>query len=605
MRQNNEVEEIVEFTEKSAEFVKAYPACSYIIREVIEKLGNTRDFVLRDLYKFVSEIWDSCTSTVSCGIPLEIQVELIKKLARFLSEAIKNSKNTNEYLKIKIEFEDELQEFWKKTKSSLWKTEIRRIPLSPRDTQIDKIDNKLKKRLLKIIADYRLIFDANIPVFLVRSGYRSFYFINPSYLTLPVYIHENDSKKKIKDFEEFLEELFNTNSKDKKAVTLFVKRFGEDVGTVTWSIPLTELGVPPIIYDLGSKYFFWSKGPIIKRDPQSVNLVIDLTTTGGTARKVIEIIKEEFKKPPSECTILINRGFGILEIDGVKPTTIVNWGDFIEFFRLVPEILRVSISSRIEKLGYVWPSIYPYRNYLREIYLYEKYLSEHKENIIMELCKEFEDKFEEFITQNYELKERDGKFYLFSVYDTEKTKNEVFNYLLTIHTLCWKHIYEKIFGEEDKAYLEKPLEFLLDSLEFDTDEKITVPFLPELLKKKLSEKEYEIPSIDPMDRIHRIFVSNTEEIIGHIDKRLKEIFLDKGLPLGRVITKEQAERMVKGIVNEFIDDVIVKTCEKYGWDHPKYGVEGGREGFVETLPELKKFLGEVFEKIVKKYYKIK
>jgi hypothetical protein len=218
---------------------------------------------------------------------------------------------------------------------------------------------------------------------------------------------------------------------------------------------------------------------------------------------------------------------------------------------------------------------------------------------------EFRERFENFVEKYYNLLEKEGRAHLFGWYNTEKSKMDVQNYLLTIHVFCWNHMYRKIFGEEDEDYLKKPLEYLLDSLEFDENEEITVPFLPNLLEEKLREGEYESEFIDPMDRIHRIFVSNTEKIVKHTNKRLEKIFEKIDPPWGAVITKEQAERIIERKAERLIHALIVQPAEKHGWDHPEFGVEGGKEAFEKDLPMLRQSFRKFVKEVVNKVYKIK
>ncbi len=594
--------EIAGFVKNSLDFVSRYPACTYILRNVIEVMRRSENYALQDLGEELYNIWASSTSTVSCGIPVNLQIEFIKKFVGSALEIINklNSHKEKNYLEAKLKFKREMEEFWNsRTISNLWKVKVERCPENNFNIPNIQHESKLSELLLKFITKHRIILYSEEPMFILRSGYRSFYFINPFHFISSILLAgDGNTKKKISEFEEFLGELFKEVRKkvngNKIVTILFEKRFGEDPGTVVLSPILEELRIPSLVYDLESEYA-WPKGPIFRRLNGSVDFepipIVDLTTTGGTARTMVRLIQNQLNKKPLLCPILISRGNAHLGLDGVTPLVILTWDKITESLGLTPEILKVSISSENEHMGYVWPSIYPFHDYLKDIYLYEKYLKPEREEILMDLEKEFRQKFEKFIEEHYNLNEKDGKAYLFEWYDTQKGKGEIINYLLSIHTFCWNHIYRRIFGEEDEDYLKEPLEYLLDSLELDENKKITVPFLPNLLEKKLKEGEYELELISPMDRIHRILVSNTEKIVNHIDKRLEEMFQEIDPPWGAVITKEQAEKIIEKKAERLIR--ILTDPEK------------DKEAFEKDLPKLREAFRKLVEEIyVKEVYKI-
>jgi len=607
-----EVKDVIDFLKESGEFLRDNPSCSYIVREVIKVLENCEDPLFQDFGKFINEIWDSSTSTISCGIPLEMQSKFIGKIAEYILEMVvgvisADSPECKYYFGLKKKWEDDFESFWKELVKSLWKVRIKRNE----KTEINmKNSNVLEMRLLEIVNEYGLLFEASEPIFLLRSGFRSFYFINPFYFVSPVYLGENSKlKEKVKKFEEFLEELFYREIgeyiNDKKIVTVLLqKRFGEDPGTVALGPLLTNLGIPFFVYDLGARYI-WPKGPMQKLNPSideiDVIPLIDLTTTGRTAKSVIETCRTQFGQEPPICVMLINRGSEDPKLNGTKPFIVSTWERFIETFGIVPDLLKVSISTKNEYIGHVWPSIVLFRNHLYDIYLYEKSLNKkEEEKIIMEKYRKVKAEIEKFIVEAYGIEEKDGKIYLFGWYDTKKERKKIVNYLTGFHIFCWNHIYERIFGKDDRDYLERPLDYLMDSLEFDKNEKITVPFLPNLLREEI--EKYNILFIDPLDKVQRILVRNTQRIISHIDRKLQEIFSKIDPPWGAVITRKDAERIVERRI-ENCYDALIKLFEKL-WDHPDLGPVEGKEAF-EDYRQFAKEHREIVWRIVEKQYKIK
>jgi len=587
MGEMRDLENEVKFVRSSLKFILRYPACTYILRKVIDKMKGSKNYILRDFGKELSEVWSSSTSTVSCGIPINLQVELVNKIIKHVLKVINVADklvSAEEYLRMKEVFKQEMKDFWHtKVIPALWSENIKRCP--DRDfTQINfLVENKLERLLLEIIGEHKIIFNSEKPIFLLRSGFRSFYFINPFHLISHAYIDGDgqNTKQKIEDFKIFLQELFKEVEKlldgEKIAIVLFEKRFGEDPGTVVLNPILTALDIKSIIYDLESEYA-WPKGPIFKRANDYVDFdpvpIIDLTTTGGTARVVVDLAQKQLGKITQICPILINRGASDLKLNGARPLVILNWNKITETFGIVPDVLEISISSKDNSLGYVWPSIFPFRNYVKDIYLYEKYLYDDRKNIVMKLYEYLEKEFKRFIVENYGIKEKDDKTYLFGWYNTSKGKEEVVRYLQYFHILCWKHIYKKFYGDEDEDYLKKPLEFLLDFLEYDREEKITVPFLPNFLEEKLKEKEYDIPYVDPIDRIHRILVDNTDRVINHLNKRVQDLW-STNPPAGVEVTEEQFEKIIEYKLKKLFEDFK----NLYGRLEPPLGPAGGKHVF--------------------------
>jgi hypothetical protein len=560
------IEDLAELIEYNASFLKRYPSCTYIIRATLEKLRELAEVInqesaptIRHFVKFMEdEIWNSGSSTVSTTLDISTQMEFIDYLTEFLSamsEMLKKHE-LERYLSIEEKWRQEFNSFLDKVKTS--STRSRSVKgatiklagdLQPWEMKFGELLNK-----------YGLVTKADNPIFLLKSGYRSIYFFNPSHLVSRSNINDQENKEIMSGFREalsmFIPYMKKKVGEDKIAVLLTQKFGGEDPGTVQFGAIFNELGVPPVYLD---PFIDALKGPVIEGDTTIVPFD-GVATTLKTMDTIIKRYESILGKKPKVYSLTLNRSSCLMR-DNVRVLSLS------PPLVLEPEILSLSLATWNEKLGPMWPSLFPFHDYLKDIYVYaERSLVEY-EKIHAEL--------EEMMVDAYHIREAPTKrnsentAYLFDSFDTRLCKSDIMNYLINVHILCWNFIFEIAFDGRISQF-DNPIEFVENMLLAEKTDSLTIAVCPAILKEGIERGISEFPKLfDPWGEVNRIFIEKTNDILANIKDKYE---LHQKLKM-KTIMKAEALEMVEERVKALRD--VDEEFVKQGY---KIDLEGARQG---------------------------
>lgn len=538
------LEDLADLLEKNGKFLDHNPSCSYLVRPTLGKLKRLSQYLDKDearmiIARFASflenDVWNSGSSTVSGVLNLRKQREFVSYIAKYISEMaiVLRERKFKQYLAIENNWRRDFNPF-------LEHVRISSTRLRSTKGAIVKFAHELQpweRKFCELINKHGLIMQEEEPIFLLKSGYRSMYFFNPSHLISKSNVNNKENLEILNEFREilkiFLQNLKNELGDEKIAVLLTHKVGGEDPGTSQFAPLFTELGVNPVHLD---PQLDMLKGPVIEGSPSLIPFD-GVTTTGRTVDDIIEKYERIMKYKPQIYSLLLNRSIYSKRKDvpiwSIGPSLILS-----------PEILYLSIASYDSDLGYWWPSLLMFHDYLKEIYLYaDEDLSRYTKTL---------GEFKELITDFYEIKMVDGKAQLFDYFDTKLPLNDVTAYLINLHILCWNNIFDTTFSREISP-LEDPVEYVETMLRFEKLENPTLGVCSTVLKKNLKENDKIFPKlIEPCDMIHRIYVQKTQEII--------QVFKNEYKEPKRVNMKTQIKMEV---VNRIIDDTFKKRRKAY------------------------------------------
>jgi hypothetical protein len=446
----------------------------------------------------------------------------------------------------KGEFEEylALENYWKKDFSSFFEqVKIASVRQTKVKGAILKLVNELppwEKKFGELLNKHGLIMQEEKPIFLLKSGYRSMYFFNPSHLISRSNVKKQENQEIMGEFKEilkmFIQHLKTELGTENIAVLLVQKIGGEDPGTSQFAPLFTELGVPSVYLDPNLDML---KGPIIEGD--TLLIPFDgVTTTGKTVELIIDRYERIIKAKPRVYILLWNRS----PYPERKPRNVPIWS-IGSHLVLPPEILNLSLATFDDNLGYLWPSLFLFYDYLRDIYLYaEQDLTRYQK---------IRGEFEKLIIESYNM-EAEKTMKLFDHFDTKLPPSDILTYFINVHILCWNTIFEISLGDK-VSRLEDPVRYIETMLRIEKAERPSTIICPLELKKGLECDISIFPKlIDPWDKIHRIFVLKTTNIVEYFKNKYKGCeILD--MREKRTITLEEAYRI--------IDETLKKRREIY------------------------------------------
>jgi hypothetical protein len=560
------IEDIADLLEKNAKFIRQYPSCTYLVRPTLEKLKEATKHIDQDeariaIIQFMdfieNYVWNSGSSTISRVLDLKIQRAFVNYIAKYMSEMAKVLRE-NEFKNYLV-----LEDYWKKDFSPF--LEQVRIASArqarSRRGAILKLVPKLQpweRKFVELLNRYGLLMQAEKPIFLLKSGYRSMYFFNPSHLISKSNVKIQENQKVMREFKEvlkmFIQHLKTELGIENIAALLTQKIGGEDPGTIMFAPLFIELGISTVYLDPSLDMI---KGPIIEGD--TLLIPFDgVTTTGRTVDKIIDRYERIVGEKPRVYALLWNRSSYLkrknVPIWSIGPPLII-----------LPEILILSIASYDDDLGYMWPSLNIFYDYLRDIYTYaEQDLTKYQKT---------RGEFEKLIIDFYKIKEihteheNERTAQLLGYFDTKQSLSNMVTYFINLLILCWNAIWDVAFGNKISR-IEDPVGYVESVLKVEQVAGTTLILCSKLLKEKLASPRSSFPKFlernYPWMKIHGIFVEDTEHIVKHIkDKYFKDSFL-----LMREITENEAWRdiedrisRVREIYKKYVDQGLVDSQE--------------------------------------------
>jgi len=547
-----DLEDLADLLEKNGEFLAHNPSCTYLVRRTWEKLEEASKYIGRDeariaISQFVSflenYVWNSGSSTISGVLDIPTQADFVKHIAKCMSEManVLRERKFGKYLAIEDYWKRDFSAFLENARTSSTKLRSRKGAI----LRLVQGPEEWKRKFGELINKHGLVMQEEKPIFLLKSGYRSIYFFNPTHLISKSNVKSEENQEIMNEFKEVLK-IFVKHLKDRfgernVALLLTQKIGGEDPGTSQFAPLFTELGLPSLFLDPNLDVL---KGPTI----EGVSLIIPfdgVTTTGKTVDTIIDRYEKILKEKPQIYALIWNRSpyseWKNVPIWSIGPPPI-----------LLPEILNLTIASYDSDLGYWWSSLLMFHNYLKDIYLYAgQDLAKYEET---------RGESEKLIIDSYEVEEvpserKDERTaHLFGYFDTELTFSEFATYLLNVHILCWNTIFDINFGDRISR-LENSVEYIETMLRVEKAERITMTFCSDVLKQCLKNESLSFPKlIDPWDKIHRIFVLKSADIIGYLKDKYKEC---------KILNVTERESMTLEEAYKLIDETLKNRREVY------------------------------------------
>lgn len=530
--------EIANLLIHKGKWISTYPACSYEIPRTLKALKEYEKRITKEeeflkvaiflIRKIMGDIWSSIASASSEEIPLEKQLELIRMFGNCWERTGQSILTSD-----KPSFLDSITKF-----ITSYTDHIRKARIS-----------------LKYLKEEKFFIERSEPIFLLRSGYRSFYFFNFDKMTHDPEMLPILRESLLKEVKNLMERARHKGKKITKIV-VFEKPFGEAAGTeplAAWVSQETGLKIATLPPLLAYAYKDRIKGSAISSE--NVLLVIDgVLTTGESAKVRIRRIKEMTRSEVYGGVFYAHRELGALPQELKPPkleSRIVNTKtEFIRTKRWKPEILGISFDSPL------WPSIDMSCDYLKEICSYTS--NEGRYNKMRE-------KFSNLLVDTYK---------------TFTLSNELIRYLTNVHMLCWNYIKRSLLKEEIPEDEGEIIEYVEDFLSLEIIKRLTVSPCAKILSKEIQK----LSAVD-VDFLQRLFVKKQNDILKNIKNNLeKTIYMEMSVP------KERAMALVNEVVSH-----TRKTAEKYT---KNYHLD------LEKLDESEEILRQEYWKLLRRYFKI-
>lgn len=484
------------------------------------------------------QVWNSGSSTVSSVLDVSIQSEFAKYIAERMIDFAKvlKEKEYAKYLTIEDGWKKDFNSFLGHVRASSTKPKLVK---GAHLRSVGKL-RTWEKKLRELMNKHGLVMKADMPVFVLKSGYRSMYFFNPTHLVSRSSVNGQKNQEIMSEFKQilkiFIKHLQTKLKKENIAFLLTQKIGGEDPGTSQFAPLFTDLGAPVLFLD---PYLDALKGPVIEDTPLLIPFD-GVTTTGKTVDTVIDRFRKITGRKPLVYSLIWNRS-PHLSRDKIPLLSIAP--------RLIPlpEVLQVSINSSHDDLGYWWPSLTMFHDYLKDIYLYDE------EN--MGRYNKIREEFQSLIVNSHEIEERqskhkvEGTAHLFGFFDTNESLASVTTYLINISILCWNVICFNRFGPKSSR-LENSVKYIETMLDIEKTEKPIMSVCPVLLKRGLKDDDSYFPNlIEPWDKVHRIFVKES----GNISEYLLNNEILRTYPVDPQVSKIK-QALVTVTIRELLSD---------------------------------------------------
>lgn len=310
--------------------------------------------------------WDSLASATSGYVPLSTQLDAIRELGEYLvfaADAV-NSPESSTYKRL-VERTGAFAEQWRYLR-------LHTARVEPRPTQLAQPEflNRLepeKQDLIRLALESGALQEVDEPRFMLRSGYRSFYFFNGASLTH----HANTAGPLSEYVAPELDRLLKKAGKprDETRLAFALRAVGETSGIASMAGALAEkthvscITLPPAV----PKGFVDRVDGTAPKDAKYLILVDDVSVTGGSAVSHVQRYEGSIKGSIIAYYVLLDRRVG----PRPEPLTRVSFSsalakeDLIRARVWTPELLRIDAASEL------LPSLDLTCDYLYEIGLYQ------------------------------------------------------------------------------------------------------------------------------------------------------------------------------------------------------------------------------------------
>ena len=521
MKGNEEFLQVASLLKKNGELVRSNPASAYVIPKTIKQLGNIAKtatgellFITSSLYRFMDDIWSSVSSASSELMPLEKQLKLIRLVGE---NWIKIGQN--------LEKEDRKERLASFIQSAgFFETEYKSLMQKSSNPHAEKRSNKtegtsgqpmrarniepLKRELLKYIKKFKVLKESEEPRFLLRSGYRSFYFFSIDEIS-----QRHQPAAILKEIlKTILNRIISEKRKTIERLVWLEKTRGESTGAVpfaSWLDQEIEIGwatlPPPRLYDFEDRI----KGTISKGC--LVGIIDDVVSTGEGALRSIQRIRQLTSANPAFYIAVLARSLELLRKE-IEVTSVFTREELIREKLWKPEILKVSFSSPL------WGGLDMTCDYLREILVYT----------------EQEGKYQRL--------HEDFKNLLLSKFGS--IPSFLVAYLTNLYLLCWGSFYWDFIKATSISEKEIP-KFIERTLEFEKKEDVTLSVLANVVKGLMTLRDIKK---EDLNTLQQLLLSKHLEIIAKLEEKTT-IFL-----------KRKREYLIMGIGDK-IAEIESKTRE--------------------------------------------
>jgi len=515
---------------ENGDFITKYPSCSYIVRQTLDTLqkfeaqekDNAVISVVSRFRLFIEEIWNSFSSAISETIEISSQSDLIRKLGEYLKE-IGNILQIEDSSQMIISFETKIgllrNDFQAFGEDNL-KLAAKKPPF------IKRVENgkplrfwegiePWKRSLVNLIAEYGLLRKNNVPSFLLRSGHRSFYLFNISFLVCVPEIAQKFGQV----FERFIDDVKQkiVKKEPRKITLVFMsKAYGEAPGTVMLAFKGAEIESSVVDLPPRPHYDFldWLRGPAIDKDVLLLPFD-DVLTTGEGARRNIERIESNSSSKLVAYLVVFDRSpRGVKELNGVAIYSMINREEMINAELWVPEILMVPFETE----WHFWAGLDLHHvDYLKEICLYTN-----RQERYYKLVSKFEG--------------------IFKFYDPNLVSDsEVTTYLRNLHLIIWGTYYWDFIRRLQIGY--SRLDELIEAaINFEVRKKGIAVTLSEFINEAFRKRRDKERDFSLQEWLHRFVVEKSNEL-SHLFMDVSPKFINLREQFLKMTLQESIEKM--------------------------------------------------------------
>lgn len=557
-----------EFLEGCARTLEEHPSCSYLVPRAFglsgrvsgADLGTRKRLGLVAFERFLHTLWASGTSAVSMRLSLPAQerfltglvAPILKDMAAWL-----NSAEPRDYLALQDEWEHQLNSYQEEVLDGPPTTDARamRRPARPQED-----GPRWRADLIKLIAEGEVLYDADTPRFLLKSGHRSRTFLNTEGFVSRKHSDPRDTDGTPRAFEAVLGDFLRdvrrtllTAGEEREPVYLLpIKGFGETSGPVTLEGSFSRQGAraasigPHVVMPT----LEFPREPAVEEDEVAIP-VEDVTTTGSGIRRMIEEYRDYYGEVPPAVIVLINRApEEALEFAGTQVLSMLTFEDLVSSGLAVPEVLRSSLADE-------WWASLPHLFQRSTVDLASPLLPE---EILS--AGDARARFERLLTSRLEIEDAGGEVTWLAGTPLRTTPRHLVNYFTNLTILTWNALARDIQGSWFTAEAD-PAGFMLEIVHHEENQ----PFVSELWSRALArgfeEGWQETGWLDDDEqRLHLLVVSMTGWVLGQLEEAA-----DEGP--WHVVGGEPARRLPEQEVTARVEEAVQggqAVLKRYGGD---------------------------------------
>lgn len=569
MNDKTELEKLVSFLDVNSKFLQEHPSCSYIIPMTLAKLeeNGTNESLEESVNNFKDHlecVWNDVTSAISTIVPVSLQLEIIRKIGELIqgfAKLIREHHSPSGSYSSLDESVDHLKEEWEKSCKNLV-TRVQtavceyRRPLGKlykRDIK-ERSDKNWKNDFIRLINTYDLMNESKQPSYLLKSGYRSFFFFSSADLTSPTiwsefckilsafmekevdpFIAEKLRKDETR-FKHVLQRYSQFGLKNTIELAPVAKMHGENLGTPTLMAGLANLGFSQ--RDLAPSSYFGIER-LRGRKPEEDMLIVmldDVSSRGAGIGESIERLGTAIGQKPFLGLLIVDRSREeISESHGLGLLSMIDRSDLVESRIWEPEILLASFEDPL------WSGINLTTDTIEEACKFAAESTKKHEDL--------RNGFSLLLEDVLKIETDHGKTKILGT-RIEFAKDDLEMYLSNFLIICWNMLIPASFR------IDEPVKFLDLVLELERNHRIALDPCALLLQQKLDRSiEDESSFLKEDDIIHRLLVSHNDRLVHEIKNKYNEYLK---LTMGKAFELYSEKEL-----NDMVDETIKKTRERF------------------------------------------